>query len=221
MKLKFSLKLNQDFTNECYLHSTIWKSLYNFKIKSDQEARHNQFFFQNAENNEIFEIFKMFKSNSWINFTTQKANACSPWTAYSVFNRKYLLWVNLVQKLKIISASWNFVPRLIQIHRTPCWCSLFLFLTTGHTFLGKFGPRNQNCQPELKFCYSLIGICRIMYKICGIHFFCFRPEKPFLDKSGQKNHNYQFKLKFGTKTNLKMQNSMMMFTLMVECSFKN
>ena len=43
--------------------------------------------------------------------------------------------------------------------------------------------------------------------------FCFRPEKPFLGKSGQKNQNCQFKLKFVTKTNLNKQNSMMMFTL--------
>ena len=48
--------------------------------------------------------------------------------------------------------------------------------------------------------------------MCGVHFFCFRPEKPFLGKYGQKNQNYQFKLKFGTKTNLNMRNSMMMFT---------
>ena len=36
--------------------------LYNFQIKRAQEARHNQFFFQNVPNNEIFEIFKMFKN---------------------------------------------------------------------------------------------------------------------------------------------------------------
>ena len=58
--------------------------------------------------------------------TTQKANACSPWTACSVFNWKYLFWVNLFQ-----------------------------------------------------------------------------------------NQNYQFKLKFGTKTNLNMQNSMVMLTFSV------
>ena len=50
-----------------------------------------------------------------------------------------------------------------------------------------------------------------MQKICGAHFFCFRPEKPFLGKSGQKYQNCQLKLKFGTKSNLKMRNSMMMF----------
>ena len=109
---------------------------------------------------------KCLKTTVELTFTTQKANACSPWTACSVFDWKYLFWVNLVQKLKIISLSWNFVPRLIQICRIPWWCSLFLF-STGNTFLGKFGPKNQNCQ---------------------------------------------FKLKFGTKTNLNMQNSMMIFT---------
>ena len=40
------------------------KALYNFKIKRAQEVRYNQFFFQNVQNNEIFEIFKMFKNNS-------------------------------------------------------------------------------------------------------------------------------------------------------------
>ena len=39
------------------------KALYNFKIKRAQEARYNQFFFQNVQNNEVFEIFKMFKTN--------------------------------------------------------------------------------------------------------------------------------------------------------------
>ena len=54
-----------------------------------------------------------------------------------------------------------------------------------------------------------------MYKICGVHFFCFRPEKPWLSKSDQKNQNCSFKLKFGVKTNLNMRNSMMMFTFSV------
>ena len=84
---------------------------------------------------------------------------------------------------------------------------------TRNTFLCKFDPKN--CQSELKFCTRLIWICGILYKICGLHFFCFRPEKPVLGKSGQKNQNCQFKLKFGTKTNLNKQNSMMMFNFSV------
>ena len=114
--------------------TAVWKALYNFKIKRAHEARHNQLFFQNFQNNEIFDIFKNFKTTAELRFTTQKANACSPWTACSVFSWKCLFWVNLVQKLKISSLSWNFVPRLIQIWKIPWWCSLFLF-PTGNTFL--------------------------------------------------------------------------------------
>ena len=46
---------------------TLWKTLYNFKLKNAQEVRYNQFFFQNAQINEAFEIFRMFKNNNWIN----------------------------------------------------------------------------------------------------------------------------------------------------------
>ena len=139
----------------------------------------------------------MFKNNIWINvYYTKRKRLCSPWTACSAFNLKYLFWVNLVQKLKIISLSWNFVPRLIQICRIPWWCSLFLF-STGNIFLGKFGPKNQNFQSELKFCTRLIWTSRIMQKICGVYFFCFWPEKP---------SKLSAKLKLGSKTNLNMRN---------------
>ena len=40
-------------------------------------------------------------------------------------------------------------------------------------------------------------------------------EQKNVGRSGQKDQNCQFKLKFGTKTNLNMQNSMMMFTFPV------
>ena len=57
-------------------------------------------------------------------------------------------------------------------------------------------------------------ICRIMQKICGIHFFVLDQKNPFWANLVKKNQNCQFKLKFGTKTNLNMRNSMM-FTLSV------
>ena len=60
------------------------------------------------------------------------------------FQLEIPFWVNLVQKLKIISLSWNFVLKLIQICRIPWWCSLFLF-STG------------NCQFELKLRTRLRG----------------------------------------------------------------
>ena len=66
-----------------------------------------------------------------------------------------------------------------------------------------------------KYRTILILICRFMQNICGVHYFCFRPEKTCLGKSGQKNQNFQLKQKFVTKTNLNMQSSMMMFTFSV------
>ena len=74
----------------------------------------------------MFQIMRFLRSSKCskttvgLTFTTLKANACShPWTTCSVFNWKYPFWVNLVQKLKIISLSRNLVLRLIQICRIP------------------------------------------------------------------------------------------------------
>ena len=133
--------------------------LYNFKIKRAQEANHNHFFLQNVPNNEIFQIFKMFQNNIWVNVYYTKINACSPWTVCSVFVWKCIFWVNLVQKLKSISWSWNFVPRLIQICRILWWCSFFRLEIP---FLGKFGLKIQDGPFDLKFCTKLIWIHRIM-----------------------------------------------------------
>ena len=68
---------------------------------------------------------------------------------FTVLDRKHTFLVNLVQKIKIVSLSWNLVPRLIRICRIQWWCS-FCFRPETH-FLGKFGPKNQNCQFKLKF----------------------------------------------------------------------
>ena len=46
---------------------------------------------------------KCLKTTVECNVYTQKANTCSPWTACPLFDWKYLFWVNLIQKLKIIS----------------------------------------------------------------------------------------------------------------------
>ena len=149
MKLKFRSKFNHDFTSHGYLHSAVWKPLYNFMIKRAQEARHNQFFFQNIQNNEIFEIFKMFKNNSWINVYYTKSKHLQSLDDLLCFPLKYLFWVNLVQKLKIISLSWNFVPALIQIYRIPWWCSLFFFFIRNIPFWAKLVQQRLSVWPRL------------------------------------------------------------------------
>ena len=44
---------------------------------------------------------KCLKTTVELAFTAEKANACSSWTACSVFTWKYLFWVNLVQNTKL------------------------------------------------------------------------------------------------------------------------
>ena len=53
---------------------------------------------------------------------------------FSVSEWKYPVWANLVQKIKIISLSWNLVPTVIRICRVQWWCPLFLFLIRNTLF---------------------------------------------------------------------------------------
>ena len=69
----------------------------------------------------------------------------------SVSDRKYHFWAHLGQKIKIISLSWNLVPRLIQISRIQRRYSLVFCFRLEFPFLGKFGPKKRNCQFKLKF----------------------------------------------------------------------
>ena len=59
---------------------------------------------------------------------------------FFVFDRKYPFWANLVQKVKIISLSWNLVARLIRTCRIQRCCSLFWFLS-GNTLFGQIWPK--------------------------------------------------------------------------------
>ena len=47
-----------------------------------------------------------------------------------------------------------------------------------------------------------------------VRLICFRLEIPFLGKFGSKTLNCQFRLKFGTYTNSKIQNSIGIFTFL-------
>ena len=77
---------------------------------------------------------------------------------FSVFDGKYPFWANLVQKVKIISWSWNLVPRLIWICRIQWWRSLFLFLI-GANLVQKFKIVISRWNLILK----LIQICTIQW----------------------------------------------------------
>ena len=62
-----------------------------------------------------------------------------------VLDWKYPFWTNLVQKIEIVSLNWNLGFMLIRI------CRIQSCFRPETTFLGKFGPKNQNCHFKLKF----------------------------------------------------------------------
>ena len=68
----------------------------------------------------------------------------------SILGWKHPFWASLVQKIKIVSFSWNLIHSLTQIWKTQWWCSLFLFFNATH-FYCKFVSKNQNCLLKLKF----------------------------------------------------------------------
>ena len=132
---------------------------------------------------------------------------------FSVFDGKYCFWVNFVPKLKIVCLKWNLVPNIAEFKGD------FHFFVWGwkYPFLGKLGPKNQNCQFKLKcgtqnifkytefnshihfFCFwpviPFLGKLSYLYLIeyaefnGRVHFFYFRQEIPFLSKFGPKNQN--------------------------------
>ena len=52
-------------------------------------------------------------------------------------DRKYTFWVNLVQKIKIVSLSWNLLPKLFRICKIQWWWSLFLWEALLASFVRK------------------------------------------------------------------------------------
>ena len=80
---------------------------------------------------------------------------------FSIFGQKYRFWSNLVQKIRIVTLISILVPKLIWVCRIQWCCSLFLFST--EPFLGRFDPKNQNCQLSWNLVSRLIRICRIQW----------------------------------------------------------
>ena len=82
-------------------------------------------------------------------------------------------WVILVQKIKIVSLSWNLVPKLIQISRIQLWCSLFLFLIIN-IFLAKIWSKNLKLLVPSEIWYK--GQFKYAEPNDGVHFICFKLE---------------------------------------------
>ena len=70
---------------------------------------------------------------------------------FSALDQKHHLGVNLVQKIKLVSLSWNLVPRLIPTHVELNGDVHFFVLDQKHTFWANLAPKFQNCLFKLKF----------------------------------------------------------------------
>ena len=127
---------------------------------------------------------------------------------FSVFHWKYPFCANLVQIIEIVTSSWNLVPTTIRICRIQWWLTFFLFLG-GNALFGQNWPKKSKLSVEAEI--SKLDYFEYAELNDTVHFFSFGVEIPFLGKFGPRNENCHFKLKFGTYTNLNIQNSMVMF----------
>ena len=113
---------------------------------------------------------------------------------FSVIDKKHPFWTNLAQKIKIVSPSYNLVPKPIRICRIRWWWSLPFLTENTCLFWGKFGPISQNCQFLLKFgTQTNLNMNNSMVMLIFSVF-----EKYLLGKFGREKQKFQFKLKFGT-----------------------
>ena len=121
--------------------------------------------------------------------THTNSNMQNSMEMFTFSDQKHRFWVNLVQKIKIDSLSWNFVPLLIWKCKIQWWYSLLPFSTENTCFWSNLVQKLKIVSLSWYLVPRLIQICRIQK---WIYFFCFQPEIPFLDKFGTNNKNYQF-----------------------------
>ena len=131
---------------------------------------------------------------------------------FSVLERKYPFWANLVQKNKncqsilkfSIQTILNMQNLMVVFHFSD---SDFL---TGITFLVKFGPKNQNCLLKLKC--SIQTILNMKNSMVTLNLSVLASKYPFFGKFDPKIKSCLFKLKIGSQTNSNMQKLMERFT---------
>ena len=116
---------------------------------------------------------------------------------FFVFEWKCPFWANLIQKIKIVTFCWNLVPRLIRLCKTH-WCySLFCFWVEI-PFLGKFGPKHQNCHFKLKFgTYTSSNMQNSM--MIFIYLFFFDRKYPFWANLVQKVNSISWNWNLGPR----------------------
>ena len=93
---------------------------------------------------------KCLKTTVQLTFTTQKANACSPWTAWSIFYWKYLFWGTFVPKTQ----NYQFMLKFCTWTNSNMQNSMTMFTFSvfdGKKLFGQIWSKNENCQLKQKF----------------------------------------------------------------------
>ena len=99
---------------------------------------------------------------------------------FSVLDWKHPFWANLVQKIKIVSLSWNLVPRIIRIRRIQWGCSFFFVLEGKHSFWANLVQQIKVVRLSLNSVPRLTLICRTQWW-CSL--FLFYTKTPFFTVS--------------------------------------
>ena len=117
--------------------------------------------------------------------TSTNLNMQNSMALFTVSNldRKHPFLANLVQKIKLVSLSWNMVPSLILIRRIQWHCSLFL-LQTGNTFWANLFQKIKIVSLSWNLVPRLIRRCR---NYCSVHFSFLDGKHPFWVNLVQKN----------------------------------
>ena len=148
---------------------------------------------------------KCLKTTVGLTFTTKKQALLVLGQLVLFSTGNTFFWINLVQKLKIISLSWNFVPRLIQICTIPWWC-----------------PKNQN-PVKIKIWSKKIKIVSLSWNlvsrliwIIGNQWWCslflFLTRKTLIGQIWSEKSKLSVKAEIWyQEINLNMRNSMMIF----------
>ena len=169
------------------------------------DARENTIFLFSTINTPFGQIWKKKKNCQFKlkldSYTNLSMKSLTVVFTFSVIYRKYPFCVNLVQKIKIISLSWDLVLRLIWICTIQWWCSFFVF-DWKYPFLANLVQKIKFVSFSWNLVPTLIRICTILWW-CSI--FLFQTRNIFFRQIwSKKKSNCQFKLKFDTEINSNM-----------------
>ena len=106
-----------------------------------------------------FEVDFILEGEVWQLVISNMQNSCR--SLFSNFDEIYSFWVNLVQKIKIVSLNCNLVCRLIWMWRIYRVCSFCSDLDLKYPFWANFGQKLKFVSLSWNVVPRIIWICRI------------------------------------------------------------